>query len=379
MKAVILTSVAGNGGSAATAYHHARVLQHAGWEVTLFAPGDYWVERGRAENVPVRNTLHLRRGLRPCSFSGDFCRLRRFLIDQQPDVLLVQKSPEQWLAALVLRTLRRPIALVRLRGVVFPIRPTWVNRWLHRHMDAVICSAGVIAHEYAVLPGFDAGRVKTLLEGIDTRYFAPASPKERNAARARCGLDPNALLIGTAGRPAPVKGHDVLVRAFAKAVRTGSARLCIFSDEARRGPGSYKSLDDLCGQVGVRERVTLLPGHVEDMRDVYRALDVYVLPSRGSEGSSRAALEASASGLPLVASRVGVLPELIVDGKTGRLVPPGDVDALAAALGVLVADWPAARKWGAAARVRMEAEFTEDSYARKLTALLEEAVARSRT
>lgn len=379
MKIAILTSVAGNGGSAATAYHNAKVLREAGEDAVLFAPGTYWPERGEKEGVPVQGDLELRRGFRPFSFFGDFRRLRRFIKKEQADAVIVQKSPEQWLAFFVLKTISRKIAFVRLRGVVFPIRPSLFNRWIHNAADLVLCSASLIAGGFRALPGFRQDRLRTLLEGVDTERFVPPGDEERGAARERFGLAPEALYIGTAGRPAPVKGHDVLVRAFAQAhgqVKPGEreVRLAIFSDESRRGPGSYNDLEKLCDELGIWDRVDLKPGYLEDMRDVYRALDVYVLPSRGSEGSSRAALEARASGLPLIASSVGVLPDLIDDGVNGKLVPPGDVSVLAGELKRLIEEWPTARMWGEAARKTSEEHFREQDYAKKLVSMLREAV-----
>ena len=383
MNLALLTSVAGNGGSASTAFQTTRLLARAGHQAALFAPGAYWAERGRRENVPVHSFLELRRGLHALSFWRDFRGFRRYLAEQAVDAVLVQKSPEQWLAHFAIRSLRRPIALVRLRGVVFPIRPSLFNRRLHNRMELIVCSASVIAQQYAQLPGFETAHVKVLLEGVDTLGFTPATLEQKAAARARWKLHPEALLIGTAGRPASVKGHDLLLRAFAKAweaceplrKRNGGARLCIFSDESRRGPGSYASLQDLSRELGLQDRVDLRPGFVTEMREVYHALDVYVLPSRGSEGSSRAGLEACAAGLPLLASAVGVLPDLVLDRVTGQLVPPDDAATLAQALIQLAVHWPAAKEWGVAARRRMQEHFREETYAEKLAQLLAEAVA----
>ena len=376
MNIVLLTAIAGNGGSAATLFHNARILRERGAATTFFAPGDYWKSRGDAEGVTVNNSLQLRRGFRPLSFAHDFFALRRFILQNRVDAVIVQKSPEQWLAAFVLKTISRPVKWVRLRGVVFPIKPSLFNRWLHNSMSAVICSASVIAEQFRALPGFKMDRVHVLLEGIDTKKFAPATPELRRAARAKWALDPDALLIGTAGRPSPIKGHDILVRAFAKAFPTAAltggktVRLAIFADESRRGPGSYQSLDALCRELKIRERTDLIPGFIDDMRSVYHTLDAYVLPSLGSEGSSRAGLEACASGLPVLASRVGVLPDLIDDRKSGLLLPPGDVAALAEKLYELAATWPKYKLYGDAARQRVVTQLSEEHYSAKWVELI---------
>ncbi len=169
----------------------------------------------------------------------------------------------------------------------------------------------------------------------------------------------------------------MLVRAFAKAfvnspmTAAKNVRLAIFADESRRGPGSYESLASLTAALGIQDRTTLIPGFIADMRDVYHALDAYVLPSLGSEGSSRAGLEACASGLPVIASRVGVLPDLIDDGKSGVLLPAGDVAALAAKLNELAATWPACRALGEGARARIVTQFSEKQYGEKLRDIIQ--------
>ena len=385
MKVALLTSIPGNGGSAATAFHTVRLLRDvAGWEAVLFAPGPYWSERGKRENVPVRSDLELRRGFQPRSLYRDARALHEFLRKEKPDVLVVQKSPEQWLAFLVLHFWEAPVALVRMRGVVFPIRGNLFNRWIHNGMERVICSARVIGEQYKQLPGFNRNTVTVVHEGVDTKRFTPATVVEKAVARDKFKMEQRAFYFGTAGRPSPVKGHDLLIRAFAKTwplVRPPTSnqyapkdvRVIIFSDESRRGPGSYDDLGLLAKELKIAERVEFRPGLVEDMRDVYHALDAFVLPSRGSEGSSRAGLEACASGLPFIASSVGVLPDLVEDGVTGRLVAPDHEESLQNALVELCEKWPKGHEWAKAARQRMENEFSDELYVDRLCKVLFEA------
>jgi glycosyltransferase involved in cell wall biosynthesis len=258
---------------------------------------------------------------------------------------------------------------VRLRGVVFPIKNSLFNRKLHNRFQRVLCSCTQIAQQYKALDGFKMEHVKVLLEGVDTQRFKPATSAEKSAARQKFQLHPTAFYFGTAGRPAPVKGHLELVRAFGQAAPNlkEHVRLAIFCDESRRGGGSYRveEMRTLIEAQGVSSRVDFRAGFVEDMREVYHALDLYALPSLGSEGSSRAGLEACASGLPLLASSVGALPDLVLERVTGELVEPGNIGALSAAL-IEYQNPEFAREQGQAARQRMEAHFQESDYARRL-------------
>src|SRR5207247_3207 len=88
MNIVLLTGIAGNGGSAATLFHNARILRERGAAPTFFAPGDFWKARGEKEGVAVDNSLELRRGFRPLSFVRDFLRLRRFIIRNNTDAVI---------------------------------------------------------------------------------------------------------------------------------------------------------------------------------------------------------------------------------------------------------------------------------------------------
>jgi glycosyltransferase involved in cell wall biosynthesis len=123
----------------------------------------------------------------------------------------------------------------------------------------------------------------------------------------------------------------------------------------------------------LEERVVLL-GEREDVAGLLASADVFVLPSR-SEGMPMSVLEAMAAGLPVVASAVGGVPELVIDGETGTLVAPGDPDALARALGALVADPAARARLGAAARARAEAEFGIEANRQAHVALYQAALA----
>ncbi len=102
-----------------------------------------------------------------------------------------------------------------------------------------------------------------------------------------------------------------------------------------------------------------LPGDRDDIADLMRSMSIFVLPSQ-AEGISNTILEAMATGLPVVATAVGGNPELVVDGETGRLVPSGDPDGMAAAIADYVTDGRLRERQGAAARQRAERQFSLD-------------------
>jgi glycosyltransferase involved in cell wall biosynthesis len=160
-------------------------------------------------------------------------------------------------------------------------------------------------------------------------------------------------VVGFVGRIEPGKGVLDLVRAM----RGVDARLVIVGDGPER-----PSLEAELQLLGIDDRVQLA-GERDDVRDLLADADIFVLSSV-SEGLPVSVLEAMAAELPVVASRVGGVPELVADGENGFLVPPGNPDELAAAVGRLVEDRDLRRRLGAVGRVRAETRFNPNSFRR---------------
>ena len=192
-----------------------------------------------------------------------------------------------------------------------------------------------------------ARKVRTIYNGVDTDRFAPG---DREAARRALDIPAGWGVVGTVGRLDPVKDQAGLIRAFAVASAQRPSVLLIVGDGPLRA-----ELDALGRGLGLADRVRLL-GDRQDVPQILRALDCFVLPSVG-EGISNAILEAMATALPVVATRVGGNVELVEDGETGLLVEVGRPEALGRALECYLGDSGIARKHGAAARVRVERQF----------------------
>jgi glycosyltransferase involved in cell wall biosynthesis len=151
------------------------------------------------------------------------------------------------------------------------------------------------------------------------------------------------------GRLVPIKGFDLLVRALpAVAARIPSARVLLVGDGAER-----RHLEAIAAALGVTERLRLT-GELMDVTTPLAAADVLAVPSR-NEGMGRVIVEGMAIGIPVVATAVGGIPDVVTDGECGRLVEPNDIDALAAALIELGRDDALRRKLGEAGERRAEA------------------------
>lgn len=184
--------------------------------------------------------------------------------------------------------------------------------------------------------------------GVDTQAPAPRPPDQ---VRAQLGLPSGARLVGMIARLAPQKGALDFVRA---ADMLGRSLPGVHFVLAGAGP-LREEVESLRAELDLEERLHLV-GEIESPRDLLGALEVLVVPST-SEGSSVVAMEAMAVGKPVVATAVGGVPEVVADGETGLLVPPGDSEALAEAVGALLKDEARAADMGDRARQRAAAQF----------------------
>jgi sugar transferase (PEP-CTERM/EpsH1 system associated) len=199
-------------------------------------------------------------------------------------------------------------------------------------------------------------RVTQIYNGVDTERFRPAPRGIREPVLPAGFAGPEDIVFGTVGRLEPVKNPLHLVEAFVELARTAPAlrpnlRLAVVGDGSLR-PSVLERLDSagLLAQAWV-------PGARDDVPQVLRALDVFVLPSL-NEGISNTILEAMASGLPVVATRVGGNPELVEAGRTGFLPIASSVAGLAEALGHYAQSAELRVLHGRAGRVRVESHFS---------------------
>ena len=173
--------------------------------------------------------------------------------------------------------------------------------------------------------------------------------------RAQAGIPQNVRVIGTVGALFPVKGQRYLIEAFRQVrTRMATAHLVILGEGQER-----EALEHQAQQLGVRDSVHLL-GFREDVLALLPQMDVVVLPSL-SEGLPLALLEAMAAMRPVVVTQVGGIPEVVQDGMTGFLVPPGDAEALAAQLLRVLANPGLAAQLGAAGRDIVRARFSHSA------------------
>lgn len=211
---------------------------------------------------------------------------------------------------------------------------------------------------------------RVIMHGIDTGMFHP--PTDRRAHRRALGLSEN-LTIGCYGRIRHQKGTDVFVDAMLEVLpqHTGVTAL-VMGRAAHKHELFLQGLREKVARAGLQNRILFLPEvPVEEMPRWYQALDLLVAPQRW-EGFGLTPLEAMACGVPVIATTVGAFDELVVEGETGLLIPPGDTGRMREAIAKALSSPATLQQWSIAARRHVEEKFRIEDEAAALNALYRE-------
>jgi glycosyltransferase involved in cell wall biosynthesis len=265
---------------------------------------------------------------------------------ERPDLLHTHMVHADAYGSIAARALGVPLVSTRHNDDRYLLGPfKYVDRAFMARAGAVIAISDAV-REFHVRAGLPEGKLVTIHYGLDD---LPSARSELTPADA--GISPNAPLVLAIGRLIEQKDHATLLRAFEHVHRElPDARLAIL------GWGTLETATkELVRELELQDTV-LLPGRVEPAAWLTRA-DVFAHTSRW-EGFGIVLLEAMLAGLPVVATRVSAVPEIVVDGATGALVAPGDVEAVASALSALLRDPERRHVLGDAGRQRVRNEFS---------------------
>ncbi|MFM2149066.1 MAG: hypothetical protein RLZZ187_1372 [Pseudomonadota bacterium] len=227
------------------------------------------------------------------------------------------------------------------------------RQFLHRFVKIAVGNAQAVINDL-VEEGIPERKLFLLYNGIVSEGYRP-SGERRARTREMLNLSSETLVFTAVGNLHPYKGHIDLLLAVARIAEKLPQpwRLLIAgSDRA----GHELVLRRMIAELGLEDRVALL-GHRDDVPEILAAADIHVMPSH-EEGLPNSIIEAMASGLPIVASRVGGIPELVIEGQNGLLVEPRDPDRLASALLELAHDASGRASMSAANQARVLAQFS---------------------
>ncbi|MFH1144914.1 MAG: glycosyltransferase family 4 protein [Candidatus Eisenbacteria bacterium] len=333
------------------------------------------LERAEREGISVPPELRLPE-LRPWNWTRAVGRLRHFLKRHRIDAIVVHTGSGHLEAHLARRGLNIP--LVRVRCEARPPRPDLAHRWLYqRGTDCLVVSGAYMLDRHMKPIGIKTDRAVVIPPGIDLNdpAWRPETGRRqaRQEIRQRFQIPPGVPLIGTIGRLSPVKGHRVMIEAAGLlAARGRDFRLLIVGEEKEVPVEELRALGT---QLGIEERV-IFAGFVEDPLLYASAFDLGVIPSLGSEALSRSALEFMAVGVPVIASLVGLLPEMVDEDEL--LVPPGRPEPLAEAMNRLIDDLAWAGRLGERSFKRVQEQFSLERLGERMEELLFELIAQRR-
>ena len=286
---------------------------------SVAAPPEFLAGMGNAANLEASIPLAIAARLSPADL-----RLAQRLSQVQPqfaDIVHAHGVRAAWIAALAHR--RRPFPLIFTAHNQIDLSPAarLGVSFIGRHCVRIIAVSEAVAESLSVC-GVPNAKIQVVPNGIDAAHFASNSVS-RIQARAALSVPETAFVVAAVARFSPEKGLDILLQA-ARLRKTMTFLIAgdgpLFASLARDLPPNVKLL-----------------GRLDDVRPLLAAADVFAVPSR-REGQGIAALEAMSSSLPIVASRVGGLAEMLTDGETALLIPADNPDALAAALSRLQSD-----------------------------------------
>ncbi len=350
-----LVAIRGRGGTGASTLSLVEGLADKGHNVAVvcFKRGLLYNTLVGKNKVRLITGIKMAPGFRPYQWFKDLRKLYPFVREFKPQIIHAHSSPDYWLGFLL--ALMTGVPLVRTRHVPVPLKPHPFNLLLYRKTTTVVAVSHAVGDSYFSGVNWKPERVKVIYDGVDVKRFHPKV--NGGAVRGKLDLDKGHILVGSVARYSHVKGLPHFLKALEQLMEKDS-RMRGLVVGRMKSKSLYRSLKEWLVERELEERAVLW-GHQDRIEEVLAALDLAVLASLGSEGSSRVALEAGACGKPLVATAVGGLPEMVLTGKTGILVPPGDKEALARALERALS--PLVRRWmGLNALKRVTKAFTKE-------------------
>ncbi len=269
--------------------------------------------------LPIRNSLNVASAL----------KLARFVRQHEIEIVHAHVARDYPLAALSAR--RAGARLVLTRHVLFPLNR--IHKLTLRRTARVIAVSQAVADALRAQNIFDQDRIVLIHNGIDVDRFA----KGREDIASRKGGADKKLRVGMIGHLAPIKGQEDFIRAASVCCgRRDDVEFIIAGEDKSRRGEHRRNLEKRISELGLNQRVVLL-GWVEDVAKLLATFDLFVSSSR-SEPFGLSIVEAMAGGVPVIATMSEGACEIIDDNQTGRLVPIGDVEALAKAIGELLSD-----------------------------------------
>jgi L-malate glycosyltransferase len=279
-------------------------------------------------------------------------RLSRVIKQLRPDIVHAHDPHAVAMSALALSMstqLAKP-PLVASRRVDFHLRGNSLSRWKYRQVDCFICASGAI-RKMLVADGVPEARAVVVHEGVDLEHI-DAAPGA--GLREELWLPHGAPIVGNVAALVPHKGQRHLVEAALLVLPQVPDVRFVIAGEGELRPALERQIHE-----HRLEKHVLLAGFRPDVLSLHKAFDIFVMSSL-TEGLGTSLIDAMACGKPVVATKVGGIPEVVVDGETGFLVEPRDHEGMARALTSLLKDETLRHRMGEAGRTRARVRFSAE-------------------
>jgi len=364
-------------GSGINTFLSMRGIDRKLYEVELACgPGGRLIDLVQEHGMTVRPFKNLVQPLHPLKDTLALMNLIFFLKKNPYHIVHTHNSKAGFLGRLAAKLAGVPVIIHTVHGFAFHDQEPPSRQILFRNLERLAshCCHKMIFISQPLVDWAIRERIASeekivkIYSGIELDLFRPVSKDRRNKIRKKWNLKQNAPVIGIVSKLWEGKGHVVLIEAF-KALRKE------IEDAVLVIVGEGLLYDKLVGVVngnGLRDSV-LFTGFQMDVSEIIATFDVAVLPSF-FEGMGRVLLEAMAMGKPVVASRVGGIPDLVEDGVNGLLVRPGNVKELADALKIMLNGKKLAEKMGNEGRERVKEQFSADAMVRSIEKVYREVL-----
>ncbi len=333
-------------------------LAENGHDITISAPADSeLIKRSAALGIKTFIHAQYQRGFHPVTFISEILKLRKFIISQKIEIVHTHGSQDSWTAsfAVLLISKKNKPVLLRTKHNIFPIADHIINRLHYNIFDAMVCISESILKYCRDKKWTKKIKFYLIHSAVDIKSFESA---QKSDIRKEFNLG-DKILFSIIGRLRTEKGHVHLLFAIEKIIQDFPQIMFLFV-----GDGSLKEdLINLAKNLNIDKNV-IFTGFRKDVPSVLKDTDVFILPSI-SEGLGTAILEAGMASLPVIASNVGGIPDIIDDNTNGYLVKPANPDDLAAKIKFVLNNMDAAEEMGKKLYQKIKTEFSPENLVAK--------------
>lgn len=351
MNIVIAESSRAVGGQELAVLLHAERLVKRGHRLLLvLEPDSPIMAMARERGLPVEPFV-----MQQWRLPFSILAFRRLLKRERPEIVHVNSSRDSWIAVLSARLVDPRPKVIRTRHISAPLTDNVATHLLYRRLfDLVIVTGGERNRQDLIRrDGLAPDRVAAFPIGLDVEYFSPAKP--RHDIRAELGILPGHKLVGLISYLRDYKGHRYFVEAAAKVLKQQQGVAFLIVGE---GP-EEQNIRAQIERLGLTTEVRML-GFRDDLLDVFRSLDLFVIPTIEGDTIPQVLMQALAIGLPVVSTTTGSIPDVVADGESGFIVPPRDADALADRICRLLGDPELRAAMGRRGRQTVERSYSID-------------------